>query len=94
MTRGVKKSHYTAKSYPNYTKMNMSTDGKQNSITNVKLYLGDSKHEFKLLLIFNELTKKIIVTYNLFVQLNKTMYNCSKLASYSMYSSYLNIFKT
>ena len=74
--------------------MNMSTDGKQNSNTNVKLYLGDSKNEFKLLLIFNELTKKIIVTYNLFVQLNKTMYNCGKLASYSMYSSYLNIFKT
>ena len=37
--------------------------------------------------------KKIIATHNLYVQPNKTMYNCSKLASYSMYSSYLNIVK-
>ena len=82
------------KSYRNYTKVNMSTDGKQNYITNVKLYLGAPKNDLELFLIFNGLTKKkIIATHNLYVQPNKTMYNCSKLASYSMYSSYLNIFK-
>ena len=43
MTRGVKKSHFTLKSYHNYTKVNMSTDGKQNSIANMKLYLGGSE---------------------------------------------------
>ena len=43
MTRGVKKSNYTVKSYHNYTKVNMSTDGKQKSIANVKLYLGGSE---------------------------------------------------
>ena len=37
--------------------------------------------------------KKIIATLNLYVQPNKTIYNCSKLASCSMYSSYLNIVK-
>ena len=69
MTRGVKKSHHIMKSYRNYTKVNMSTDGKQNNITNVKLYLGAPKNDLELFLIFNGLTKKnllllIICTYN------------------------------
>ena len=69
MTRGVKKSHHITKSYRNYTKVNMSTDGKQNNITNVKLYLGAPKNDLELFLIFNGLTKKkllllIICTYN------------------------------
>ena len=81
------------KSYRNYTKVNMSTDGKQKNTTNVKLYLGAPKSEIELFLIFNGPTKKIIATHNLYVQPNKTIYNCSKLASCSMYSSYLNIVK-
>ena len=69
MTRGVKKSHHIMKSYRNYTKVNMSTDGKQNYVTNVKLYLGAPKNDLELFLIFNGLTKKkllllIICTYN------------------------------
>lgn len=52
MTRGVKKSHYTVKSYHNYTKVNMSTDGKQNSIANVKLYLGGSEKWTRIILNF------------------------------------------
>ena len=69
MTRGVKKSHHIMKSYRNYTKVNMSTDGKQNYITNVKLYFGAPKNDLELFLIFNGLTKKnllllIICTYN------------------------------
>ena len=69
MTRGVKKSHHIMKSYRNYIKVNMSTDGKQNNTTNVKLYLGAPKSKFELFLIFNGPTKKkllllTICTYN------------------------------
>ena len=58
MTRGVEKSHHIMKSYRNYTKVNMSTDGKQKNTTNVKLYLGAPKSELELFLIFNGPTKK------------------------------------
>ena len=69
MTRGVKKSHHIMKSYRNYTKVNMSTDGKQKNTTNVKLYLGAPKSELELFLIFYGPTKKkllllTICTYN------------------------------
>ena len=41
MTKGAKERHHTAKSYHNYAKVY----GKQNILTNIKLYLGSSKHE-------------------------------------------------
>ena len=45
MTRDVKKRHHTVKSYCNYTK---------NTITNMKFYLGDLKHELSYSILMDQ----------------------------------------